>query len=110
MLSSPWFKFFFTYDPGPTLEKVNCPVLVLTGENDVQAPSQINLPAIKQALSAGKNEDVTVKELKKLNHMFQESQTGMLEEYNSLDETFSPLALREISEWIVQRFVNQPKL
>jgi pimeloyl-ACP methyl ester carboxylesterase len=108
MLSSPWFKFFFTYDPGPTLEKVNCPVLVLTGKNDIQAPSRINLPAVRQALSAGKNEDVTVKELKRLNHMFQESQTGMLEEYNSLDETFSPLALREISEWIIQRFVNKP--
>jgi pimeloyl-ACP methyl ester carboxylesterase len=109
MLSSPWFKFYFTYDPAPTLEKVTCPVLVLTGENDVQAPSRINLPTIRQALSVGQNPDATVKELKKLNHMFQESQTGMLEEYNSLDETFSPLALREISEWIIQRFVNKPK-
>jgi pimeloyl-ACP methyl ester carboxylesterase len=103
MLSSPWFKFYFNYDPRVTMKKVTCPVLALTGELDVQAPPALNLPAIKTALAEGKNSDATVKELKTLNHMFQESKTGMIEEYSSIDQTFSPIALNEISEWILLR-------
>ena len=32
-LSSPWFRFFLTYDPRPTLKQVRCPVLALGGED-----------------------------------------------------------------------------
>lgn len=100
MLSSPWFKYVFTYDPGPVMEKVKCPVLALNGDKDVQVPSAENLQAIKKALFAGENDDVTVKELKDLNHMFQECNTGMLDEYAKIEQTFSPIALTEISGWI----------
>ncbi len=100
MLSSPWFKYVFTYDPGPVMEKVKCPVLALNGDKDVQVPSAENLQAIKKALFAGENDDVTVKELKDLNHMFQECNTGMIDEYAKIEQTFSPIALTEISGWI----------
>jgi pimeloyl-ACP methyl ester carboxylesterase len=53
MLTSPWFKYFFAYDPRPTLENVKCPVLALNGDKDVQAIAVDNLPAIKSALVAG---------------------------------------------------------
>jgi hypothetical protein len=71
MLTSPWFKYFFAYDPRPTLENVKCPVLALNGDKDVQAIAVDNLPAIKSALVAGGNNDASIKELKGLNHMFQ---------------------------------------
>ncbi|MEO7694359.1 MAG: alpha/beta hydrolase [Chryseolinea sp.] len=103
MLSSPWFKYFYTYDPRPILEKVKCPLLALTGNKDVQAPSVYNLPAIKDALISGGNDDVTVKELQTLNHMFQECSTGRLDEYAKIDQTFSPIALNEISDWVLQK-------
>lgn len=35
---SPWFKFFLTYDPRPTLAKVKVPVLAINGERDLQVP------------------------------------------------------------------------
>ncbi|MBT1688517.1 alpha/beta hydrolase [Dawidia soli] len=103
MLTSPWFKYFFTYDPRPTLEKVKCPVLVLNGDKDVQAIAADNLPAIKSALITGGNEDFSIKELQGLNHMFQECTTGMIVEYPKIEQTFSPLALNEISHWIIQK-------
>jgi hypothetical protein len=103
MLTSPWFKFFFTYDPQSDLKKVKCPVLALGAEKDVQAPPIENLHAIENALIGGGNKDVTIKELNGLNHMFQECTTGMIDEYTKIEQTFSPMALNEISQFVLQK-------
>lgn len=102
MLTSPWFKYFFKYDPQADLKKVKCPVLAITGNKDVQAPSVDNLPSIQNALLAGGNKNVTVKELQGLNHMFQECTTGWIDEYSKIDQTFSPIALDEISQFVLK--------
>jgi fermentation-respiration switch protein FrsA (DUF1100 family) len=101
---TPWFRFFLTYDPVPTLKKVKCPVLALNGERDLQVPPKPDLEGIEKALKEGGNKDFTVKELPKLNHLFQTCETGALSEYGKIDETFAPSALEEISGWIARRF------
>lgn len=103
MLLSPWFRYFLTYDPAPTLAKVKCPVLAINGEKDVQVSPRENLEGIEKALKAGGNSDVTVQELKHLNHLFQTCKSGAVSEYGTIDETFAPSALELISEWIVKR-------
>jgi uncharacterized protein len=102
MLLSPWFRYFLTYDPRPTLRQVKCPVLAINGEHDLQVPPKENLQAIRQALQAGGNRDVTVKELPKLNHLFQTSRTGSPAEYAQIEETIAPTALRLIGDWILR--------
>ena len=102
-LTSPWFIYFLNYDPVPTLEKVTCPVLALNGAKDAQVPSQENLTAISVALKNGGNENVTIKELPNLNHSFQECKTFSLMEHGTLDQTFSPVALAEISNWVLKQ-------
>jgi fermentation-respiration switch protein FrsA (DUF1100 family) len=102
-LSSPWMHFFMSYDPAPALRKVQCPVLALNGENDLQVPSKVNLEAIERHLKAGGNPDVTAKELRGLNHLFQHSETGSPSEYAALEETFATEALEEIAAWISAR-------
>jgi hypothetical protein len=84
------------------LEKVNCPVLALNGMKDVQVPAKENLAGIANALAQGGNTNVTVKELPGLNHLFQECETGALTEYAKLQQTFSPAALKEVSEWVIR--------
>jgi hypothetical protein len=106
MLSGPWFRYFFTYDPSATLQKVKCPVLALNGEKDVQVPSKENLEGIRNALNAGGNRSVTIREMPGLNYAFQESITGMPDEYGTIEETFSPMALTEISDWILEHIEN----
>ncbi len=103
MLSSPWFKFFLTYDPTATLQKVRCPVLALNGDKDVQVPSESNLEGIKHALMVGGNQDVTIEKVPGLNHAFQECVTGMPDEYGKIEQTFAPVALTKISDWIRQQ-------
>ncbi|UWX54861.1 alpha/beta hydrolase [Maribacter litopenaei] len=99
-LLNPWWLHFIRYDPANALEEVNCPVLAINGEKDLQVPPQENLPAIQTALERGGNMQVTVKELPKLNHLFQESATGSPAEYGQLSETLAPEALDTILSWI----------
>lgn len=102
-LTSPWVRFFLTYEPKPALMEVKCPVLAINGEKDFQVPSEENLRAIEEALEAGVNTDYTVKELPELNHLFQTAETGSPSEYASIEETISPDALELIGDWIVDQ-------
>jgi fermentation-respiration switch protein FrsA (DUF1100 family) len=103
LVVSPWFRFFLTYDPRPTLMKVRCPVLAIIGEKDLQVPAEENLAAIRLALEAGGNKDHTVLALPDLNHLFQTCRTGAISEYAQIEETISPAALDTISKWILRR-------
>ena len=100
-LSSPWTQFMLKYDPGKTLEKVKCPVLAINGEKDMQVVPDENLAAISLALKKGGNSNVTIKKIPDLNHLFQECATGSPKEYQEIEQTFSPVALNEISRWIL---------
>lgn len=102
-LATPWFRYFLAFDPRPTLGKVKCPVLAINGELDLQVPCKANLEAIEKAVKAGGNTDVTVKELKGLNHLFQTTKKGLPSEYGVIEETFSPAALDTISEWVLKK-------
>ncbi len=97
---SPWAQFFYTYNPSDELEKVTIPVLSLNGSKDVQVDAKINQSAIKEALEKARNKDFKIIEMEGLNHMFQESETGSISEYSTIEQTFSPLALNEITRWI----------
>jgi uncharacterized protein len=100
-LTSPWIISFLKLDPTLALEKVKCPVLALNGEKDLQVPAEVNLDAIKKALTKGGNKNVTTKIIPNLNHLFQECETGSPSEYATIEQTFSPIALEEISSWIL---------
>ncbi|MDR1096555.1 MAG: alpha/beta hydrolase, partial [Tannerella sp.] len=96
-ISSPWLRYFLRYNPAEALEKVKCPVLALNGEKDLQVPPGVNLEAIRKAVKKGK---LTARELPGLNHIFQECSTGLLTEYSTIEQTFSPAALDIILNWI----------
>lgn len=99
-LTSPWFKYFLSYNPVPTLEKVKCSVLAINGEKDLQVPPKENLSAIEMALKKGGNKNFEIKMLPGLNHLFQTAKTGSVSEYSQIEETISPLALETMLNWI----------
>lgn len=104
ILKSEWLRNFIRIEPKDYLEKTMCPVLALNGSKDFQVIPEVNLEAIKNALEKAENKDVTIKELNGLNHLFQTAETGSLQEYNIIEETFSPMALEIIKNWILERF------
>lgn len=99
-LHGPWFRYFMNFDPRPYLEKLRCKVLALNGSRDLQVISSQNLPGIESALKRSKAKAVIIKELPGLNHLFQSCNKCIIDEYGLLEETFSPLALQEISNWL----------
>ncbi len=102
-VESPWFRFFLSFDPRPTLAKVKCPVLALNGDKDLQVPPKENLAEIEKALKQAGNTHVTVKELPGLNHLFQTCKTGSVAEYGVIEETLAPAALKVIGDWVIEQ-------
>lgn len=100
-ITDPWMVYFLKFDPSSALEKVKCPVLAINGDKDLQVPADVNLEAIKKALAKGGNTKTTAKVLPNLNHLFQECKTGLPDEYGTIEQTFSPIALEGISKWIL---------
>jgi fermentation-respiration switch protein FrsA (DUF1100 family) len=101
-LDSKWFRSFLSYDPREALRRVKAPVLALNGSLDTQVPAKANLAEIEKALKEAGNTDFAVRELPGLNHLFQTAKTGGPDEYMRIEETFSPEALRVITDWIVE--------
>jgi len=103
MLTSPWFRYFLTYDPATALRKVTCPVLAINGSLDKQVLPSQNLPPIRKALEEAGNKHVEIDELPGLNHLFQTAKTGAPSEYAQIEETMAPVALDKMASWILKQ-------
>ncbi len=106
--TTAWERYFLAYDPAPTLARITVPVLLLNGSLDVQVPAKENLASARQALK--NNPKATVVELPSMNHLLQDAKTGAPNEYNDIEETTSPTALKTITDWlnkIVQTHRNE---
>lgn len=101
--SGKWVRYFINYDPYEALTKVKCSVLALNGAKDLQVPARENLDAIRKGLEEGGNDEYVIKEYPELNHLFQESETGLPDEYGKIEQTISPVVLMDIKEWILER-------
>lgn len=91
-------RHFLAYHPGPALARLAVPVLVFNGSLDIQVPAKENLNAARQALK--NNPNATVMELPGMNHLLQGARTGTPSEYNDIEETMSPTALKIITDWL----------
>jgi len=98
----PWSTYFYDYNPANEFGKLKIPVLSLNGNKDQQVDASINQKAIRNALIKGKNKSYKILELENLNHLFQECATGSISEYKTIEQTISPVALKEISNWIFE--------
>ena len=103
---SPWFRFFIRYDPRPALGGLAVPTLALFGGKDTQVDADQNQSAMEAALAASGNQDVTIRRLADMNHLFQTAVTGSPAEYARIEETMAPEVLDLIGSWIAERFVD----
>ena len=99
-LNTRWYRSFLSYDPAGALERLEVPVLALIGERDLQVLASEHLHRIEAALKRGPCPRHVVREMPKLNHLFQTAETGLPSEYAQIEETFAPAALQFISDWI----------
>ncbi|RYY71012.1 MAG: alpha/beta hydrolase [Chitinophagaceae bacterium] len=102
-LYNPWFRYFLQYDPADNLKKLSCAVLALNGSKDLQVLPASNLEGIKKALQQSKTSNYEIKEIPQLNHLFQTCRQCSLDEYSTLEESFSPVALEIMSTWLLKQ-------
>lgn len=98
--SSDWYHQFLRFDVQEYYRQLQIPVLALNGTNDLQVHARQNLQGIREVLEASGNQRCRVVELEGVNHFFQTCERGDFQEIYFNPETFSPLALEEIGNWI----------
>ncbi len=103
LLLSPKYRSLISFDPAPVLMRVICPVLALNGGKDIQVKAKKNLKAIAAALQKGGNKNVRIKEIPKVNHLFQTAQTGAVSEYGKIKETINADILKIIGDWLEEK-------
>jgi hypothetical protein len=65
----------------------------------VQVLPELNRAKILRAIGRNQNLEAQLEILPGLNHLLQTSTTGLPEEYEEIEETISPSALRTIRIW-----------
>ena len=93
-----WLTWFLKYDPSGAIRRIECPVMALNGDLDMQVLSKDNLPVLKENLPENKSN--VIKEYASLNHLFQHCTPATSLLYGQIDETFSEEVLADIAAWI----------
>ncbi len=97
-LSLPWLREHYLDDPRTWLGQVSVPVLVISGEKDLQVPAA-EADAIRDALEEGKDPEVMVRVFADLNHLLRLHPEAPGLTYQHLDDPVDPRVLDAITGW-----------
>lgn len=97
-LSTPWLSTLFKIDPKKYIKQTDIDILALNGEKDSQVFFKSNISNIQKYAKSEKNlQTITYPNL---NHLFQECNTGLVNEYGEIEQTISPIVLQDILKWL----------
>ncbi|WP_343538689.1 alpha/beta hydrolase family protein [Sphingobacterium thalpophilum] len=94
----PWFRTFLRIDPAYYLKQLRVPILASFGGKDVQVPANENIYALQHLRL--NTTDVTIKDYPNLNHLFQQAETGKIEEYFENSESFNEQLMDDLTHWL----------
>lgn len=94
---TPYIRHFLTIDVGKLLPEIKCPVLALNGTKDTQVDCDANTTRIEKGLTNCKH---SIKKIDGVNHLFQHCNTGIVTEYQQIEETIAPEVLQVVAKWI----------
>lgn len=95
------YRQLLSFDPQDYLPKINCEVLALNGTKDLQVTSVENLAGIARGIGIKGKLQITSYE--GLNHMFQKAETGLPDEYGTIETTIEPKVLENITKWLNEK-------
>lgn len=85
------------YDPGPAIQKLNVPALLIYGSSDVWVDAQRNSKAALKAFSDGGNRFTTTRIFPGLKHNLCKTSSGL---DHTTSDTIDPAVLDLITEWL----------
>jgi pimeloyl-ACP methyl ester carboxylesterase len=122
----PWFEYVHLcdrkrfqsgritveFDPGPSWEKVRCPVLAIFGEKDTSCPVEQSVAVVRRGLERAGNADVTLRVFPNAAHGLTVAQTGGPKEARERERQrgkgaepeFVPGYADMMGDWLAARF------
>jgi uncharacterized protein len=98
--STPWLKFFGSYDPIATAKRVTVPVLIVQGGDDQQVIAS-EAKTLEATFKAAGNRDVTTHVFPQLNHLFIYQPGGNPSGYASLSSNLAaPDVIGIVAQWV----------
>lgn len=97
-MSSPWYRWSVAHDPAASLRAVDVPMLALYGGKDLQVSPDQNVPPLRTH-----KPDAEIVVLPNLNHLLQPAESGLMQEYGTIETTLDPEAISTVVEWVVAR-------
>ncbi|WP_143960306.1 alpha/beta fold hydrolase [Litoribacter populi] len=105
--TSDWYHYFLQFDVNQYLPHMDMPILALNGNKDMQIEAGQNLDGFRKTLESLGHPNYKLVELENVNHFFQPCEVGTFPEVYFLEETFSVVALEEISGWIKENVMGE---
>ena len=102
-LRSAWFMSFVEFDPRPYVLALDVPVLALFGILDTQVPVDQNSTAMSKALDESNIPGYSLASIWPANHLFQDAETGSMDEYSTLKPEFTADFLDFLLDWLAER-------
>lgn len=99
-LLTPWYRSFLAFDPLENLAAVQCPVLLITGLADEQAPAAQHLAALERELKAGGNRAVTAFRPVGINHLLQPPPVQWTMLNGEMKPIFAPAVQELMRQWL----------
>lgn len=103
ILSSEQFYQAAQQEKDDYLLKIKSPVLIINGDLDLNVDAAYHSPKMAASLKKNFHQKSRIVVLKGINHMLQGGgKTGLMEESKEINETISPLILKEIKDWLTK--------
>lgn len=102
-LALSWLREHYLAEPGEVIAQLQQPVLIISGEKDLQVPSS-EAALLSELLETAGNDDVTVFVFPDLNHLLRHHPEEPNLTYRHVDEPVDPRVAEIIQNWIVTRF------
>lgn len=100
VLLTPSSRAFLSFNPLESLASVRCPVLLITGKADDQAPPETHLDALERELHANGNRRVTVYRPAGINHLLQPPQIRWTMLDGQMRPVVAPEVMKLLCEWV----------
>lgn len=100
-VSTPGIGSFLAFDPREDLEALSIPALAIFGGLDLQVPPAQSARPLAEALAESDSPSYAVVTFDGLNHLFQPTETGRIEEYGRIETTVSEEVLSLVTRWVV---------
>lgn len=101
LFAGPWYQSQLDAEPSLHYQRIDAPVLLLSGDRDLILPAEENIPPIRNALPQAqwlRFADVS--------HLLQPSQSGLPTEYAKQPLTIEPALLEQLVDWLGRQLLR----